>query len=891
MSNCPICTTPTTKTVAVYHTCDACGCWFQDPPPPKTFHGPAEPPITDADRTANAAVAQWLVDDIMKSRGKTLDIGCKEPVLASALAALGCHAHALDAVKPNDVPNVTSVQLDIEYGEYQGHFDLITLIHVFEHFHDPAAVLRKLYGMLSSRGRVFIRMPDHGVAGYERDLTPHHYTIHPFFHTLSSVLELCVQLKDLFVVEWSVTMQPGQRDLILVPITREPRIGVAMIVKNEERDLARAMQSLEPVVQQFVVLDTGSTDKTVEIARTCVKTPVMVRQYLHASEQDETGSWRIVNFSKARNRALQLVEAAEVDWVMWMDGDDELLDPAALRRAVYHTQSDMYMIWIHGAGRFVHHRLWKSKRNVFFEGWCHEYPTKHNLVQGQLDNCRIFHHGEPSPNQEGREPRNLRILLKEWEAKPSSRIAYYTASTYRDMGRWAEAVTWYQRRLDYGIGFRDEWLFARLYMARCLRALERHDQADAVTQESLRHAPDWAEFLMELAWGAYYQKRYEDAITLAQRVQIGMPIPPTGLWREESQYKDQPLRLVSWCKEHLGDTLHALVTAKMASAMIGNEDKEWNARIARLEAACTPVVVEPAPFVAVVRPGAIGDVLMTLNLIPALRERGLQVRYFTSVQGLESVMLEAGVDSVHAYEELERWALQAKQVYYLTGYPLHEGYPEKPMRRHLLDYFADELGVVRGDGLVLSRPPRPAFAPTGEYVTLQMEAGWSAYKQYPLARWAAVCAALGPRIPIVPIRKKDGHSLQEMVALVANARMHLGIDSFANHLTHYRWRDETGIHRTRGVILWGSTQESAAGYEHNVNIAKQLPCRPCFRENPAISRMPKAPCQVGSKVYGDELHQCMQDISVDEVVQAVRTMWREEVGRAKYRVFGAAAAA
>ena len=81
------------------------------------------------------------------------------------------------------------------------------------------------------------------------------------------------------------------------------------------------------------------------------------------------------------------------------------------------------------------------------------------------------------------------------------------------------------------------------------------------------------------------------------------------------------------------------------------------------------------------------------------------------------------------------------------------------------------------------------------------------------------------------------------VTLVANATLHIGVDSFANHLTHYCWRGDDGtLSRTRGLIVWGSTQASAAGYPHNVNISIGLPCQPCFREDPKLSRMPRGPC-------------------------------------------------
>ena len=85
-------------------------------------------------------------------------------------------------------------------------FALITMVHVFEHMYDPLAALAKLRRLVADDGRVFIRLPDHGVAGFERDLTPGHFTIHPYFHALGSLLELCVQGGDLFDIESTAPM-------------------------------------------------------------------------------------------------------------------------------------------------------------------------------------------------------------------------------------------------------------------------------------------------------------------------------------------------------------------------------------------------------------------------------------------------------------------------------------------------------------------------------------------------------------------------------------------------------------------------------------------------------------------------------------------------------------
>jgi ADP-heptose:LPS heptosyltransferase len=144
-------------------------------------------------------------------------------------------------------------------------------------------------------------------------------------------------------------------------------------------------------------------------------------------------------------------------------------------------------------------------------------------------------------------------------------------------------------------------------------------------------------------------------------------------------------------------------------------------------------------------------------------------------------------------------------------------------------------------------------------------------------------------IPIVQIGSTDearvagtrhdfmGTPLTTAIALVANATLHLGVDSFANHLTNYLWTSERGgdARRVPAVILWGSTQASAAGYPHNVNISLGLHCQPCFREDPKVSRMPRGPCiNPPGQVYEEPRHACMHGIAVERVVDEVRSAWR-----------------
>ena len=92
-------------------------------------------------------------------------------------------------------------------------------------------------------------------------------------------------------------------------ITKEPTISLCMIVKDEESFIAQCLESAKDVVNEIIVVDTGSTDKTVEIAESY---GAKVHKFKWTN-----------NFSDARNEALK---HATCDWILILDAD-EVLDP------------------------------------------------------------------------------------------------------------------------------------------------------------------------------------------------------------------------------------------------------------------------------------------------------------------------------------------------------------------------------------------------------------------------------------------------------------------------------------------------------------------------------------------------------------------------------------
>ena len=162
----------------------------------------------------------------------------------------------------------------------------------------------------------------------------------------------------------------------------------------------------------------------------------------------------------------------------------------------------------------------------------------------------------------------------------------------------------------------------------------------------------------------------------------------------------------------------------------------------------------------------------------------------------------------------------------------------------------------------------------GSYITVHPVTGWSIYKEWPIERWEQLIQRIkeSSLVPVwfiqigLPTDKKIegcdhsfmGRPLTDSINLIANAQLHMGGDSFSNHTTH--------MTQTPSVILWGSTQVSASGYPHNLNISLGIHCQPCFKENPSVSAQSRGPCDN----LIDGVQACMAGITVDMVYDQIK---------------------
>ena len=199
---------------------------------------------------------------------------------------------------------------------------------------------------------------------------------------------------------------------------KKPRLSVCLIAKDEEENIGRCLASVRPMASQIVVVDTGSTDRTVEIARQ------------HGAEIYHF-AWND-NFAEARNAGH---EHARGDWVLILDADEELPKESheKLARDMAATNVLGYRIPIcniHEAADSVTYvpRLFRNAPALFFVGRVHEQIYASVIARkvewgmdATMGTATILHYGyDPGLiKRKQKIQRNLRLMERAVQELPN----------------------------------------------------------------------------------------------------------------------------------------------------------------------------------------------------------------------------------------------------------------------------------------------------------------------------------------------------------------------------------------------------------------------------------------------------------------------------------------
>lgn len=264
------------------------------------------------------------------------------------------------------------------------------------------------------------------------------------------------------------------------------RICLNMIVKNEAANIGRALDSVADHISCYAILDTGSTDDTIDIIKSSMK---------RANVPGVVAVGEFKNFSQARNDALALArmfhKAHPWDYLLLMDADMELV----AERPLPELGAPAYALAQEAGGlSYFNARMVRHDAKARYIGATHEYLSVEGIAQLTEWKFKDYATGSNRGNKLTRDAELLEAELKEQPNNP--RTLFYLAQTYREAGKPLPALEMYERHRKVS-DWDEEKFFSQFQIANIYReagdsrAFIRHMQA-AYNERPSRPEPLYA---------------------------------------------------------------------------------------------------------------------------------------------------------------------------------------------------------------------------------------------------------------------------------------------------------------------------------------------------------------------------------------------------------------
>ncbi|WP_240103260.1 glycosyltransferase [Streptomyces sp. MUM 16J] len=291
-----------------------------------------------------------------------------------------------------------------------------------------------------------------------------------------------------------------------------PSICLCMIVKNESKVIERCLASVKGLIDTWVISDTGSTDGTQDCIR---RTLADIPGVLHEERWVDFGHNRSLNLQHARGKA---------DYLLLVDADLEVRREGPLPP----LSADAYMLRHACDTSYRIRRLVRGDLPWRYEGVTHEYLTcDQDVRQENLDALVIVDHGDGGSKHDKFE-RDARLLTGELQRNPDDpRTVFYLAQTMKDLGRTAEAVRLYQRRVELG-GWVEEVYWSLLQIGVLKSSVGDWPHAMEAFAQAWESRPQRLEACYEMVTRLRGMRRYRSAHAVVSSV-VGGALPAEDL--------------------------------------------------------------------------------------------------------------------------------------------------------------------------------------------------------------------------------------------------------------------------------------------------------------------------------------------------------------------------
>ncbi|RKY88244.1 hypothetical protein DRQ09_03195 [candidate division KSB1 bacterium] len=299
-------------------------------------------------------------------------------------------------------------------------------------------------------------------------------------------------------------------------------LSLCMIVKNEEENLPVCLDSVKDIVDEIIIVDTGSTDGTKRVAE---KYGAKIFDFEWCND-----------FSRARNFS---ISKASGDWILYLDADEKVEKEDCKKILDIIKNKDLMAVNLYEyipqqKGNIFksvasdYCRLFRNHPDVKFEGAVHEQILPSiKRIGGKVikSNIKIIHWGFAISEEKKikRNKRNLMLLLEEEKFNPYYPFVHHNlGKTYQALKKNKDAIDEYNLVIKFKISTIKDDLIEEVYtnLAQLYFADEDYNMAFESAQKSLLINPDNI-FAMYIISGIYfYQEKYKKAKELLQDIII-----------------------------------------------------------------------------------------------------------------------------------------------------------------------------------------------------------------------------------------------------------------------------------------------------------------------------------------------------------------------------------
>ncbi len=280
--------------------------------------------------------------------------------------------------------------------------------------------------------------------------------------------------------------------------TTAPKISVCLIAKNEGKNIDRCLNSIKEIADEIILVDTGSTDQTVNIAKKYTD-----KIYFHP--------WND-SFSEARNHYL---EYATGDWIFQIDADEELVKEGipVIRKAIQDKTIDAVMVEIssrlrNGRGEALHcvERIFRNNGKIHYEGRVHNRLV--GITNAKIFPIRLIHYGydlDPESSQK-KFDRTVSLLKKDLEDDPGNpRTYHYLGCSYLSQGMFEQSYEASKKAIELSSARKDPnliYLWSHYNAAASCYKLKNLAEAEAISVSALKQYPNHVDshFMLSLVY-------------------------------------------------------------------------------------------------------------------------------------------------------------------------------------------------------------------------------------------------------------------------------------------------------------------------------------------------------------------------------------------------------